>query len=414
MREDERWLRYIETVQDIARGADNAVARRIVAAAVAQLSSGAREHLRRTLNAGNDPAETNTLARALRCDGDGPIHDPIGSDDAPLRFLDMYHEHVADDRRRNIFLDPSEAALAALFDFHSGRLNAVELRDPAGTYDTTELHRLAIERMRGVVPIVSINAALVENTQHIALLLRELATLIERDSSLQRFGVEQTVSSQRAGSRSCTTRTDSLGTRWRSEKILEKGWRQVERCCTKDPCCGNESCSERVLREWWEVAWEDTDSPFNPPPAGAPPIASFQPTPWNNRIPLFVNPAMGTWTSDFGWRYLSPANPRDFHGGVDIGAPVNTSVQSPVDGVIARIVNAGYQSRVYIRIGNDFYTFRHIVPATGLREGEMIGVGDVVGTIAPGGPAHLHYEINRPPGGDIDLIGDDNAVNPLP
>jgi murein DD-endopeptidase MepM/ murein hydrolase activator NlpD len=86
------------------------------------------------------------------------------------------------------------------------------------------------------------------------------------------------------------------------------------------------------------------------------------------------------------------------HKGVDYGAPVGTRVRATADGYVESVSrDAGYGKRVVLRHGGGRSTlYAHLSGfADGLRSGQRVAQGDVIGYVGMTGLAtgpHLHYE----------------------
>ncbi|MDA8254525.1 MAG: peptidoglycan DD-metalloendopeptidase family protein [Betaproteobacteria bacterium] len=86
------------------------------------------------------------------------------------------------------------------------------------------------------------------------------------------------------------------------------------------------------------------------------------------------------------------------HKGVDYGAPTGTRVKATGDGVVEYVgVQGGYGKVVILRHQNHYTTlYGHLSGfASGLRKGNRVGQGDVIGFVGATGLAsgpHLHYE----------------------
>ncbi|MDP2823905.1 MAG: peptidoglycan DD-metalloendopeptidase family protein [Sulfuritalea sp.] len=86
------------------------------------------------------------------------------------------------------------------------------------------------------------------------------------------------------------------------------------------------------------------------------------------------------------------------HKGVDYGAPTGTRVKATGDGVVEYVgVQGGYGKVVVLRHQNRYTTlYGHLSGfAPGLRKGNRVGQGDVIGFVGATGLAsgpHLHYE----------------------
>jgi len=86
------------------------------------------------------------------------------------------------------------------------------------------------------------------------------------------------------------------------------------------------------------------------------------------------------------------------HKGVDYGAPTGTRVKATGDGIVEYLgVKGGYGKVVVLRHQNRYTTlYGHLSGfASGLRKGNRVGQGDVIGFVGATGLAsgpHLHYE----------------------
>ena len=335
----------------------------------------------------------------------GPMDRDCGPDNCiageTLSLDETMREHQADDRRRSFFLDPEENAIAAFVDYYSGRLDSLELRNPEWKYDIENLQHRAIDVARKSVPAITINHALIDSKKLAASALRQLADTIEQET----LNDEEVFGINRSG---CSRETKVIGTRWTDNgKTLQTRYQVVERCCKKDGCCSNVTCTTRVVNDYWQNTWQDSDV-GNPPPANPP---SFENEPWNNRAPFFSDPNVGTLTSDFGWRTVN--GQPDFHPGIDVAVSPGTPVQSLHSGTVTLISGSGANNGVHIRSGNNLYVYMHITPHSDLQNGAQIQVGQTLGEVIswPDNPnrSHLHHAQYSPA-----VQTDSNAHNPLP
>ncbi|HKO57234.1 MAG TPA: M23 family metallopeptidase [Thermoanaerobaculia bacterium] len=100
------------------------------------------------------------------------------------------------------------------------------------------------------------------------------------------------------------------------------------------------------------------------------------------------------------------------HQGIDIFAPRNTPIRSTTSGIVVTVGVNRLGGRI-VRIlgpGPMWHYYAHLERYGGLRPGDEVQPGDVVGYVgdsgnARGTPPHLHYGIYRFEGG---------AVNPYP
>ncbi|MBF0180780.1 MAG: M23 family metallopeptidase [Magnetococcales bacterium] len=107
--------------------------------------------------------------------------------------------------------------------------------------------------------------------------------------------------------------------------------------------------------------------------------------------------------SHFGYRTHPLLHDTRFHPGVDLQAPMNTSIMSTADGVIefAGIDNNKYGLNGFGQVVSVYHNFGFRTTYSHLnkimvREGEFVKKGDVIGLSGKSGRAtapHLHYEV---------------------
>ena len=119
-------------------------------------------------------------------------------------------------------------------------------------------------------------------------------------------------------------------------------------------------------------------------------------------------PLLGTLSisSNFGNR-PDPFNGRTaYHSGIDFRSPSGTDVLAAGAGrVVFAGRNAGYGNMIDIDHGDGIVTRYSHLSAIGVREGQMIDVGDIIGNVGSTGRStgpHLHFEVRR----------NDEAVDP--
>lgn len=104
-----------------------------------------------------------------------------------------------------------------------------------------------------------------------------------------------------------------------------------------------------------------------------------------------VWPAQGRITSPFGWRR------REFHRGVDIGAPYGAPVYACKGGTVAFAAwNGGYGRLVIIDHGGGMESYYAHLSSIAVSVGQTVGMGDCLGYVGNTGRstgAHLHFEI---------------------
>lgn len=106
-------------------------------------------------------------------------------------------------------------------------------------------------------------------------------------------------------------------------------------------------------------------------------------------------PVVGIVTSDFGWRRIRGI--RDFHAGVDIGAPYGSKVVATAPGYVlfAGWVR-GYGKTVILYHGYGYVTLYAHMSAIAVKRGERVPKNGIVGYVGSTGRTtgpHLHYEV---------------------
>jgi murein DD-endopeptidase MepM/ murein hydrolase activator NlpD len=119
------------------------------------------------------------------------------------------------------------------------------------------------------------------------------------------------------------------------------------------------------------------------------------------RKPLLRTPIDGArLTSGFGMRLHPILGYSRKHQGVDFAAPSGTAIYVAGDGVVVRLGRAGgYGNYVEVEHNQQYTTaYAHLSGfARGLREGERVRQGEVIGYVGATGTAtgpHLHYEVH--------------------
>ncbi|WP_343602826.1 M23 family metallopeptidase [Mycobacterium sp.] len=119
--------------------------------------------------------------------------------------------------------------------------------------------------------------------------------------------------------------------------------------------------------------------------------------------PLFVMPAKGIFTSNFGYRWGV------LHGGIDLANSIGTPILAVSDGVVIDAgPTAGYGMWVKLRHSDGTVTLYGHVNTTTVGVGERVMAGDQIATIGNRGDStgpHLHFEV---------LLGGTNRIDPVP
>jgi len=112
-----------------------------------------------------------------------------------------------------------------------------------------------------------------------------------------------------------------------------------------------------------------------------------------------IMPVEGWFSHGFGWRKDPFTGEREFHRGIDIVAPQDTSVQASADGVVARSGRSPDLGKVLeIAHGYGYVTrYAHLNQLL-VQRGDRVKRGDLVGRVGSTGRStgpHLHYEVFR-------------------
>jgi murein DD-endopeptidase MepM/ murein hydrolase activator NlpD len=90
---------------------------------------------------------------------------------------------------------------------------------------------------------------------------------------------------------------------------------------------------------------------------------------------------------------------REFHKGVDIGAPLGTAVKATADGLViqAEPTSGGYGRLVVIDHGGGYQTWYAHLLRIEVQVGQEVRRGETVGALGSSGRVtapHLHYEVH--------------------
>ena len=106
-------------------------------------------------------------------------------------------------------------------------------------------------------------------------------------------------------------------------------------------------------------------------------------------------PVVGIITSDYGWRRMGRA--REFHSGVDIGAPYGSKVVATAEGyVLFSGWVRGYGNTVVLYHGYGYVTLYAHMSSVSVKRGEKVAKNRVIGYVGSSGRTtgpHLHYEV---------------------
>jgi len=127
---------------------------------------------------------------------------------------------------------------------------------------------------------------------------------------------------------------------------------------------------------------------------------------WISSTPA-IAPVKGIFTSGFGTRSDPLTHGRGTHQGVDIAAAPGQPVRASADGIVmAASEQGGLGKAVFLAHGYGLSTRYGHLSAVGVRPGQKVKRGDVIGRVGSTGRStgyHLHYEVRI----------DGEPVNPL-
>ncbi|MCL2362655.1 MAG: M23 family metallopeptidase [Defluviitaleaceae bacterium] len=137
---------------------------------------------------------------------------------------------------------------------------------------------------------------------------------------------------------------------------------------------------------------------------------------------LWINPIQGIITSPGGLRYNPVTRRREFHDGIDIGAPIGTPVVAPRDGTVLAI---GYSSTwgQFLRLAHSdgYISFMAHLHRVTVSIGDDVSQGQQVaysGNTGRSTGPHLHFGLFRDgqyvdPYNYVDLPVSGNLIPPL-
>ena len=114
---------------------------------------------------------------------------------------------------------------------------------------------------------------------------------------------------------------------------------------------------------------------------------------------LFIYPIMGRLTSPFGYRNDPFTGARSFHSGIDLAAPLGTSVKATLDGRIAETgFNRIFGNYVIITHDRGYQSLYGHLSAIYVKRGQYVTQGAIVGAVGNTGYStgpHLHLSIYK-------------------
>ncbi|MEO1918728.1 MAG: LysM peptidoglycan-binding domain-containing protein [Paracoccaceae bacterium] len=126
-----------------------------------------------------------------------------------------------------------------------------------------------------------------------------------------------------------------------------------------------------------------------PTPTAPPPVEQTAPVASSTG---FVKPVYGTVSRPYG-----PQSGPGKNDGIDYAAPPGTEVHVAADGVIALVSTStgGMGTIVLVRHANDILTIYGRVDKVTVAKSDAVKRGQVIGVVAAGDPATMHFEVRR-------------------
>jgi len=112
-----------------------------------------------------------------------------------------------------------------------------------------------------------------------------------------------------------------------------------------------------------------------------------------------VKPALGRFTSGFGYRIHPVTGDNRFHHGLDIAAPKWTEIYSAADGIVSTTkMSPSFGKIIVVDHGNGYKTKYAHLEKISVEKGQMVkryGLLGYMGATGVSTGTHLHYEIHR-------------------
>lgn len=112
----------------------------------------------------------------------------------------------------------------------------------------------------------------------------------------------------------------------------------------------------------------------------------------------FLLPLKGRLSSKFGLRRYFNNKPRKPHSGIDIAAPLGTSIKAPEDGKVIATGNFFFNGNsIFIDHGHGLVTMYSHLNVISVSEGQTVKRGEVIGKVGKTGRVtgpHLHWSVS--------------------
>jgi murein DD-endopeptidase MepM/ murein hydrolase activator NlpD len=109
-------------------------------------------------------------------------------------------------------------------------------------------------------------------------------------------------------------------------------------------------------------------------------------------------PVTGRLSSPFGLRRFFNGEERNAHSGLDFAVPLGTPIKVPADGVVTIVADYFFNGKtVFVDHGQGFITMYCHLSAFGVKAGDAVARGQVIGKVGATGRAtgpHLHWNVS--------------------
>ena len=116
------------------------------------------------------------------------------------------------------------------------------------------------------------------------------------------------------------------------------------------------------------------------------------------QMPFVDNPVDGRVSSVFGLRRFLNDQPRSPHSGLDIAAPTGTPIRMPIAGKVVLTHDLFFNGNtLMVDHGGGFISMMCHMDEISVAEGDLLEVGDVVGTVGATGRVtgpHIHWSVS--------------------
>ncbi|MGI5891263.1 MAG: peptidoglycan DD-metalloendopeptidase family protein [Bacillota bacterium] len=125
----------------------------------------------------------------------------------------------------------------------------------------------------------------------------------------------------------------------------------------------------------------------------------------SSKVEIWLPPATGTWSRQYGYQLDPTFDDYRFHSGVDMSLAVGELVFAVADGTVTKAASDNYWGGcIEIEHAGGMKSIYRCITPSGIKEGQSVVAGETIGTVAPSPKAeamqepHLHLEISSEDG----------------